>query len=55
MDNPLPLAQFIEDKIKVLEDFKIYVTKAHKKHMASLGSEIQIDNYCRELILKKLS
>ena len=43
------------EKVKLLKDFHIKVTEKQKEHMLALPNKIQLENYCRELIARKLA
>lgn len=46
------MAEYIREKIQVLKELCIKVSKEDIKHMKSLKSEVQIDNFARDIILK---
>ena len=47
------IKDYIENKIMILRELGIYLTKEQKEHMLSLKSEISVDNYARSLIIKE--
>lgn len=52
-----PLEIYIIDKINMMQEkrgFNLRLTKSEIEHMKSLKSEIQVDNYARDLFRKKL-
>ena len=46
------MPEYIKEKIKLLKDFKIHLNKQQLKHIKSLKTEIQVDNYAHDLIFK---
>jgi hypothetical protein len=50
-----PLETYILDKIHMMQtEFRMKLTESEIKHMKSLKSEIQVDNYAHDLFMKKL-
>ena len=47
------MAQYIKEKIRLLKDFNIRLSKKQLVHLNSLTSEIQVDNYAHDLIFGK--
>lgn len=47
------LKSYVREKIKVLKELNIALTDGQIKHMQSLKSELQIDNYAHDLIMGK--
>lgn len=46
---------YVKEKIRMLKkEFCIPVTSEEKEHFYSLKNEIQVDNYVKTLIMKKL-
>ena len=45
------LSKYIKYKLSVLKELQVRVTKFEKEHLKTLKNEIQIDNFCRTLIL----
>ena len=45
---------YIKEKLDILDDFYIKLNAAEIKHLKSLTSEIQVDNYVRDLFKKYL-
>jgi hypothetical protein len=48
------MSDYINEKIDVLKQLGIKLTKEQKNHMCSLTSEIAIDNYAHDLIMKRV-
>lgn len=48
------LKSYKNGKLSILRDFGICLTISQQRHLASLKSEISIDNFCRKLITEKL-
>lgn len=49
----LPLKQYIEEKIDMITDeFRIYLREEEKAHFRSLKSEIEVDHYARDILLR---
>lgn len=48
------MSEYIEEKIRVLKELGIKLNKEQKNHMCSLNSEIAIDNYAHDLIIKHI-
>ena len=48
------MKQYIREKVQVLKEFGIYLTRSELAHMKSLKTEIAIDNYARSIIMAKL-
>ena len=49
--SEMPLDKYIEMKLTILErDFRIPLKQSEIKHMRTLTSDIQVDNYARQLI-----
>lgn len=46
--------EYIIEKIDVLKQLGIMLTKRQIEHMKSLSSEIAIDNYAHDLIMKRV-
>lgn len=42
---------YIKEKFKVLKELGIVLTETEKNHLKSLTREIDIDNYCHDLIM----
>lgn len=51
--KPKTLENYIKDKIKVLNQLCIELSWKELEHLKSLKSEIQVDNYARELIKRR--
>lgn len=47
------LNSYIIEKLRVLRELQITLTYDQLKHMKSLKSEIQVDNYAHDLIMKR--
>ena len=50
--NELTLEEYIKEKIRVFDQLHIQLTPQQIEHMRSLNSEIAIDNYAHDLIVK---
>lgn len=48
------IKSYANKKISLLRQFHIKLSVDEKKHMKSLSTEIQIDNYVHNIIMKKL-
>ena len=49
------LSQYIKEKLRMLkEDFCVKLTYAEVTHLKSLKTEIQVDQYAHDLLVKKL-
>lgn len=47
------LKQYIEEKIDMITDeFRIYLREEEKAHFRSLKSEIEVDHYARDILLR---
>ena len=46
------LSDYVDEKIEVFRQLCIPLTPEEIRHMRTLGSEIAIDNYARDLIVK---
>ena len=51
----VPLPKYKQAKIRLLQDFDVFLSTEQKKHLETLQSEIAIDNFCRKLIDAKLN
>lgn len=47
------LKVYVREKIRVLKELGIDVTDSQIDHMMSLKSELHIDNYAHDLIMKR--
>ena len=54
MDSNEDLKAYIRNKIQLIKDFDVKLSFDEKKHIRSLKSEIQVDNYAHDLIRKRL-
>ena len=45
------LKAYVREKIKVLKELNITLTDGQIKHIQSLKSELQVDNYAHDLIM----
>ena len=52
--NPTSLKSKVRHHISVLRDMCIGLTPAETEHLYSLKSEIEIENFCHRIIMKKL-
>lgn len=52
VNSPKYLKAYIKEKIKILKDLGIAVTDEHKKHMESLKTDLEIDQYAHKLIME---
>lgn len=51
--DDVPLDKYIKMKLTILKrDFKVDLKASEIKHMQSLPSKTQVDNYARDLIFK---
>ena len=50
----MELLEYKQHKREILEHMCIKLTSTEKKHLESLQTEIQIDNYVRSLIMDRL-
>ena len=49
--SDMPLDKYIEMKLTILErDFRIPLKKSEIEHMRTLTSDVQVDNYARQII-----
>ena len=44
------MKKYVKEKIKVLKEFGVKLTKEQIEHMYSLSSEIAVDNFARDLL-----
>lgn len=51
--HKMSLSGYVREKIVVLRQLGIVMDNDQIKHMKSLKSELQIDNYAHDLIMKK--
>ena len=52
--DDMPLEKYIRTKLIILRrDFGLALDESEIKHMQSLKSDIQVDNYARDLINKR--
>ena len=47
------MESYVHEKIDVLKQLHIKLTKEDKQHMYNLSSEIAVDNFARKLIMHK--
>ena len=52
---PMTLEEYIEQKLEMLSDFHCRVTKEDIEHFKTLTTEIQVDNYAKDLITRRLT
>ena len=56
MPAPKPtLKQYKDNKVKLLKDFLIYLTKSETEFLYSLPDEISVDRFAHKLIDRQLS
>lgn len=48
------IESYANKKINMLKQFHIKLSIDEKKHMKSLSTEIQVDNYAHDIIMRKL-
>lgn len=46
------LKPYIKEKLQLLSDFNIKVTKKQREHFYTLQNEIQVDNYAHDIIFR---
>ena len=52
--DDMPLDKYIKAKLTILSrDFAIVLSESEIKHLKSLKSDIQVDNYAHDLINKR--
>ena len=51
---PSDLRAYIKTKLKLLKDFKVALTDDQIEHIWSLDSEVEIDRFAHDLIMKRL-
>lgn len=54
MEANKAIKSYANKKISLLRQFHIKLSVEEKKYMKSLSTEIQIDNYVHNIIMKKL-
>lgn len=48
------MKEYVREKMRMLREFCIQLTSQEQEYMHSLQSEVQIDNFVRDLIMRKL-
>jgi hypothetical protein len=48
----LTVDHYITEKIKILKELKIFLNRDELKHMKSLKTEVEVDRFARDLIMK---
>ena len=51
----VPLPQYKKSKIRLLQDFGVYLTETQTQYLHSLPTEISVDNFCGMLRDAKLN
>lgn len=49
------MEDYYEEKLQLLKDFAIHITATIEANLKRCTSEIQMDNYCHDLIVKHLN
>ena len=49
------MKSYYEEKLQLLKDFAIPITATIEANLKRCKSEIQMDNYCHDLIVKHLN
>ena len=50
----MTMQEYVREKLIVLRDMNIKLTREEKEHMKQLDTQIQVDNYAHRLIMQKL-
>lgn len=50
----MTLEEYIEQKLEMLRDFHCRITEEQLEHFKTLTTEIQVDNYAKDLITRRL-
>lgn len=48
------MENYYEEKLQLLNDFAIPITATIEAHLKRCTNEIQMDNYCHDLIVQQL-
>ena len=48
------MEEYYEEKLQLLKDFAIHITATIEAHLKWCKNEIQMDNYCHDIIVHHL-
>ena len=48
------MEEYYEEKLQLLKDFAIHITATIEAHLMRCKNEIQMDNYCHDIIVHHL-
>ena len=48
------MEEYYEEKLQLLKDFAIHITATIEAHLKRCKNEIQMDNYCHDIIVHYL-
>ena len=49
------MEEYYEEKLQLLKDFAIHITATIEAHLKRCKNEIQMDNYCHDIIVHHLN